>query len=109
MMRGLSATKPLKVDGRWNGSGVLLFPEEPSELAARLRDLLFAWHSPSWYGADVELLDTEEGPRQQRTLLVPALIALDYLADRSRFACCPSSGATACSVSCGQPGLSARR
>lgn len=78
MMKGFSAAKPIVVEGSWNGAGVTLWTEDAGELEARLRDLLFAWHEPSWFGSDIEYTDAEE-PGKGRKMLIEPLLALDYL------------------------------
>ncbi|MGU3470706.1 DEAD/DEAH box helicase [Paenibacillus sp. D51F] len=80
MMRGLSTAKPIRLSGRWTGSGIQLHASEPGEFDARLRDLLFAWHAPSWYGAEVEQLDADPNSGAGRSLLIAPLLASDYLA-----------------------------
>ncbi|SDS08114.1 Superfamily II DNA or RNA helicase, SNF2 family [Paenibacillaceae bacterium GAS479] len=78
MMKGFSARKPIVMEGSWNGAGVVLQAEDAGELEARIRNLLFAWHEPSWYGSEIEYLEVD-GPSKIRPMLLSPLIALDYL------------------------------
>nr|WP_228551373.1 DEAD/DEAH box helicase [Paenibacillus sp. B01] len=78
MMKGFSAARPIVVDGYWNGSGIVLQAEDAGELEARLKDLLFAWHEPSWYGADIDYVESDP-TRKAKPMLLRPLTALDYL------------------------------
>ncbi|QAY66595.1 DEAD/DEAH box helicase [Paenibacillus protaetiae] len=73
-----AGAEPPVIDGYWHSGkqSIVLQEARRPEAAARLKQVLFAWHKPSWYGADVEetAIDGRNG------LLVPPLLALDYLA-----------------------------
>ncbi|MFD0712390.1 DEAD/DEAH box helicase [Paenibacillus sp. GCM10027626] len=76
-MRGYSGTEIIQVDGYWdNADGVVLTVEPAAGLTPRLRPLLFAWHAPSWYGAEVT---EREGRRKELELVLDPLLAMDYL------------------------------
>lgn len=70
---------PPVIDGYWaggvKGGAVVLFESGRPEAATRLRQVLFAWHKPSWYGAEVE----ETSLEGRGVLAVPPLLALNYL------------------------------
>ncbi|MFD1956599.1 DEAD/DEAH box helicase [Paenibacillus thailandensis] len=76
---GAGAHPPV-IDGYWQegaqGGAVVLFETGRPEAAVRLRQALFAWHKPSWYGEDIE----ETVIAGRNVLMVPPLLAVDYMA-----------------------------
>lgn len=65
------------IEGKWLGQeGLWLTQGEYSSSAQRLKQLLFAWHAGSWYGAEVEerLVEGVSG------LVLSPLLAADYMA-----------------------------
>jgi len=77
-MRGIDINLPLVLDARWaSGEGVYVMEERHTAYGARLKRLLFAWHSSSWYGSEVE----NKEAFGRTTLLLPPLLAIDYMAD----------------------------
>lgn len=71
---------PVQVDGWWQAEqGFILHITQAGTLLPRIRALLFAWHAPSWYGSEVE----EQVNSRSKTLelVIPPLLALDYLVD----------------------------
>ncbi|WP_127532580.1 DEAD/DEAH box helicase [Paenibacillus kobensis] len=76
-MRGIDINLPLVLDARWApGEGVYVMEERQTAYGARLKRLLFAWHSSSWYGSEIE----NKEAFGRTTLLLPPLLAIDYLA-----------------------------
>ncbi len=65
------------VDGNWlNNEGLWMSYKDVSGSVQRLKQLMFAWHEGSWYGAEIE----EKTIQGVNGLLVPPLLAIDYLA-----------------------------
>ncbi len=65
------------IEGKWlKQEGLWMTQGDYSSSSQRLKQLLFAWHAGSWYGAEVEekLVDGVSG------LLLSPLLAADYLA-----------------------------
>ncbi|CAH1206271.1 RNA polymerase-associated protein RapA [Paenibacillus plantiphilus] len=78
-MRGFTGSEKVVVDVYWkDGEGIVLTVPNASSLAHRVRHLLFAWHEPSWYGAEIE--ERIEERSLVKELPMSPLLALDYLA-----------------------------
>ncbi|MCM3629026.1 DEAD/DEAH box helicase [Paenibacillus glycanilyticus] len=80
-MKSFIGARTLLVDGYWKqgdqaeNNGLLLMAADRAESPARLKQVLFAWHQASWYGAEIEEVDADGG----KALRLPPLIAVDYL------------------------------
>ncbi|NIK66878.1 DEAD/DEAH box helicase [Paenibacillus sp. BK720] len=80
-MKSFIGARTLLVDGYWKqgdkaeDSAIILAAADRGDSPARLKQVLFAWHQASWYGAEVEEIDTEIG----KALKLPPLLAVDYL------------------------------
>ncbi|MBJ6363794.1 DEAD/DEAH box helicase [Paenibacillus sp. MAHUQ-46] len=65
------------VDGSWlDNEGLWLSYRNVNGSVQRLKQLMFAWHEGSWYGAEIE----EKNVQGMNGLLLPPLLAVDYLA-----------------------------
>ncbi|MBD2846466.1 DEAD/DEAH box helicase [Paenibacillus sp. IB182496] len=77
-MKEAEAAAAQRLEGGWlAGEGVWLHAPQWNGPIQRLKHVLFAWHSGSWYGAEVE----EHAIGGQSGLLLTPLLAADYLAD----------------------------
>lgn len=74
-----TTTAPITVHVRWIASGSFWMRAEQGGFALdslAQKQLLFAWHEPSFYGTFIEVLELD----RQEGVLLPALEAADYFA-----------------------------
>lgn len=78
-MSVLTSDKTVRLDCGLSENGLLLYPEGPQSLPVEhLKQRLFAWHEPSFYGTLLETL--KSGPTDKDAILLPEAMSLHYLA-----------------------------